>query len=97
MLAAGDPSSPQAAEALEKLCRAYWYPLYAYLRRTGCKPDDAEDLVQGFFLCLLEGQILRSVGQEGGRFRSFLLGTLKHFVSDQKTRLLRKNAAAAGN
>lgn len=84
VLSAGQSESPQAAEALEKLCRTYWYPLYAYLRRTGCNPDDAEDLVQGFFLYLLEGRILRSVEREGGRFRSFLLGTLKRFVSDQR-------------
>jgi len=84
VLAAGDSESPAAAGALEQLCRTYWYPLYAYLRRTGYRPDDAEDLIQGFFLYLLEGQILRSVEREGGRFRSFLLGTLKHFVSDQQ-------------
>jgi RNA polymerase sigma-70 factor (ECF subfamily) len=69
---------------LEELCRTYWYPLYAFLRRTGNNPDDAQDLVQGFFLYLLEGEVLRSVEREGGRFRSFLLATLKHFVSDQK-------------
>ncbi|HOW65735.1 MAG TPA: sigma-70 family RNA polymerase sigma factor [Candidatus Paceibacterota bacterium] len=84
VLEAGGPQTPQSAAALEQLCRTYWYPLYAYLRRTGCNPDDAEDLVQGFFVYFLEGQILRSVEREGGRFRSFLLGTLKHFVSDQK-------------
>lgn len=84
MLAAKNPASPEAHEALETLCRVYWYPLYAYLRRTGCKAEDAEDVVQGFFLYLLEGQVSRSLQREGGRFRSFLLGTLKHFVSDQK-------------
>jgi RNA polymerase sigma factor (sigma-70 family) len=84
VLAAGDPASPKAQQALETLCRAYWYPLYAYLRRTGRNPDDAEDLVQGFFLYLLQGQVLQSVEKEGGRFRSFLLGTLKNYVSDQK-------------
>jgi DNA-directed RNA polymerase specialized sigma24 family protein len=86
VLAAGGQKTPQSSAALELLCRTYWYPLYAYLRRTGCKPDDAEDSVQGFFVYLLEGQILGSVEREGGRFRSFLLATLKHFVSDQKDR-----------
>ncbi len=84
VLEAGGQDTPQSAAALEQLCRTYWYPLYAYLRRTGCNPPDAEDLVQGFFLYLMEGQILRSVAREGGRFRSFLLGTLKNFVSDQR-------------
>ena len=84
VLAAAQQDAPQASEALERLCRTYWYPLYAYLRRRGYAHEDAEDLVQGFFLYLLDRQVLRSVEREGGRFRSFLLGTLKHFVSDQK-------------
>ena len=86
VLAAGDPASPAAHAALETLCRTYWYPLYAYLRRTGYGPEDAEDLVQGFFLRLLRREILKSVQREGGRFRSFLLGTLKHYLSDEKER-----------
>ena len=86
VLAAGDPASPAARAALETLCRTYWYPLYAYLRRTGCGPEDAEDLVQGFFLQLLRREVLKSVQREGGRFRSFLLGTLKHYLSDEKER-----------
>ena len=80
VLAAGDPASPEARGALETLCRTYWYPLYAYLRRTGRSPEDAEDLVQGFFLHLLQREVLKTVQREGGRFRSFLLATLKHFV-----------------
>jgi DNA-directed RNA polymerase specialized sigma24 family protein len=84
VLAARGHDSPGATAALEELCQTYWYPLYAYLRRTGWSADDAQDLVQGFFLHLLEGEILRSIEREGGRFRSFLLATLKHFVSDQK-------------
>ena len=86
VLAAGDPASPAARTALETLCRTYWYPLYAYLRRTGYGPEDAEDLVQGFFLRLLRREVLKSVQREGGRFRSFLLGTLKHYLSDEKER-----------
>ena len=84
VLAAGQGDSPRARQALEQLCRTYWYPLYAYLRRTGQSVENAEDLVQGFFLHLMKREILASVSREGGRFRSFLLGTLKHFVSDQK-------------
>jgi len=84
VLAAGDPASPKARAALETLCRTYWYPLYAYLRRIGHAPEDAEDLVQGFFLHLLRREVLHSIQREGGRFRSFLLGTLKHFLSDEK-------------
>ncbi len=86
MLAAGDPASPQASVALETLCRTYWYPLYAYLRRSGHQPADAEDLVQGFFLHLLRVELLHSVEREGGRFRSFLLTALKHFLWDEKAK-----------
>ncbi len=88
VLAAGCQNTAQSAAALEQLCRTYWYPLYAYLRRTGRNPADAEDLVQGFFLYLLEGQALRSAARERGRFRSFLLATLKNFVSDEKDKAL---------
>ena len=95
VLAAGDPASPAARAALETLCRTYWYPLYAYLRRTGCGPEDAEDLVQGFFLHLLRREILKSVQREGGRFRSFLLGTLKHYLSDEKARAGAKKRGGA--
>jgi RNA polymerase sigma-70 factor (ECF subfamily) len=90
VLAAADHESPEATAALERLCRAYWYPLYAYLRRTGYQPADAEDLVQGFFLHLLRLEILRSVQREGGRFRSFLLVTLKHFLADERNKAAAK-------
>ena len=86
VLAAGDPASPTASAALETLCRTYWYPLYAYLRRSGHPPADAEDLVQGFFLHLLRLELLHSVQREGGRFRSFLLTALKHFLWDEKAK-----------
>lgn len=86
VMAVGDPSIPKAREALETLCRTYWYPVYAFLRRTGCRPEEAEDLVQGFFLHLLRREVLRSVQREGGRFRSFLLATLKHYRRDQQDR-----------
>jgi RNA polymerase sigma factor (sigma-70 family) len=84
VLAAGGHDTPESAAALEQLCQIYWYPLYAYVRRTGCSHQDAEDLVQGFFLYLLDGQVLRSLKREGGRFRSFMLGTFKNFISDQR-------------
>jgi RNA polymerase sigma factor (sigma-70 family) len=87
VLSAGEQDSPQASQALETLCRTYWHPLYAYLRRTGCRPEDAEDLVQGFFRYLLEGQILGRIKREGGRFRSFLLATLKYYLSDQRDKV----------
>jgi RNA polymerase sigma factor (sigma-70 family) len=90
VLAAGDPASPKARAALETLCQTYWYPLYAYLRRTGHQPADAEDLVQGFFLHLLRREVLHAVQREGGRFRSFLLATLKHFLSDEQDKAAAK-------
>lgn len=82
VLAAGQGVEPKATEALEELCRAYWYPLYAFLRWQGHNVDDAQDLVQGFFCHLLERGILHVAEPGRGRFRSFLLGALKHFVSD---------------
>jgi len=68
------------------LCRLYWYPLYAYLRRRGHAPPEAEDLTQGFFACLLERDALAAADPQRGRFRSFLLTSLKHFVADQRDR-----------
>ncbi len=76
--------SKDAKEALEKLCRVYWYPLYAFVRRQGNSPQDAEDLVQGFFACLLERKDLERVQRERGRFRSYLLVSLKHFVLNRE-------------
>jgi RNA polymerase sigma-70 factor (ECF subfamily) len=84
VLAAAGPDSPQAAAALEKLCRMYWYPLYAYVRRCGYGPDDAQDLTQEFFVRILRSRSLSSANREKGRFRSFLLGALKHFLADAK-------------
>jgi len=86
VLAAGQPKSPQAAHALETLCRTYWYPLYAHARRQGHKPEDAQDLTQAFFAHLLHQDFLRGVGPEKGRFRSFLLACLNHFLSDERDR-----------
>lgn len=83
---AGDQHTRVAADALETLCRAYWYPLYAFVRRTGCSPHDAQDWVQSFFEYLLENRIVGKARQEKGRFRSFLLATFKHFMSTEKRR-----------
>jgi RNA polymerase sigma factor (sigma-70 family) len=83
VLAAGQSADAQASEALEQLCRTYWYPLYAFVRRQGRSPEDAQDLTQGFFAHLLRKDFLSGVGPEKGRFRSFLLACLKHFLADE--------------
>src|SRR5437870_13719715 len=84
VLAAGHSHVPGAPEALDKLCRSYWYPLYAFVRRQGYNPHDAQDLTQGFFAWLLESKHLRAAAVERGKFRSFLLVRLKHFLSDER-------------
>ena len=83
VVSARDRQSPQSAAALEKLCRAYWYPLYAYVRRSGQSKENAEDLTQAFFARLLEKNYLDSARQERGRFRSFLLMALKYFLANE--------------
>jgi RNA polymerase sigma-70 factor (ECF subfamily) len=83
VLSAKDKQSPQSTDALEKLCRAYWYPLYAYVRRSGRTKEDAEDLTQAFFARLLEKNFLDAAEQERGRFRSFLLVALKRFLANE--------------
>lgn len=82
--AARNGSGTQAEEALSTLCRAYWYPIYAYVRRLGYSPDEAEDLTQGFFTRVIEKQYLRDFQRERGRFRSFLLTALKHFIANER-------------
>jgi len=83
---AGDEHTRVAADALETLCRTYWYPLYAFVRRSGYSPHDAQDWVQSFFEYLLENRVVGRARQEKGRFRSFLLATFKHFISTEKRR-----------
>ena len=83
VLSAGDQPSPQAADALEKLCRAYWLPIYAFVRRQGRSPHDAQDLTQEFFARLLEKNYLAGADPAKGRFRSFLLASLKHFLANE--------------
>ena len=87
VLNARDPASPLATEALEKLCRTYWYPLYAYVRRQGEDDEAAKDLTQGFFAGLLEKNYLAQVQREKGKFRSFLLASLKHFMADERDKV----------
>jgi RNA polymerase sigma-70 factor (ECF subfamily) len=86
VLEAGQSGSPQFQAALEELCRTYWLSLYSYLRRDGYAPDDAQDLTQGFFLRLLRTNSLLGVSPLKGRFRTFLLASLRHFVSDERDR-----------
>ena len=76
VLAAKQGDASEAAAALEKLCRTYWYPLYAFLRREGRSPHDAQDLTQEFFAHLLQRSFLENVGPQKGKFRSFLLAAL---------------------
>ena len=86
VLAAGDSSSPQYEQALSTLCQTYWFPLYAYLRRKGYDTHQAEDYIQGFFAYLLEKRVFHRIDPQLGKFRSFLLATLKHFLNDERDR-----------
>jgi RNA polymerase sigma factor (sigma-70 family) len=86
VLAAGDADSPQVHTALAQLCRTYWYPLYAFVRRKGHSAHDAQDLTQGFFAFLLEHHLVARADRQAGRFRSFLLGSFKHFLAHEYER-----------
>ena len=83
ILMAGQADSPQANEALERLCRTYWYPLYVYVRRQGNSPEDAQDLTQIFFSHLLEKNCFAKADRDRGKFRTFLLRSLKNFLVNQ--------------
>jgi RNA polymerase sigma-70 factor (ECF subfamily) len=87
VLAARDPAAPDARAALAVLCAAYWYPLYAFVRRKGHDPDHAADLTQAFFARLLEKGDLHAVDRARGRFRSFLLAACTHFLANERDRL----------
>jgi RNA polymerase sigma-70 factor (ECF subfamily) len=87
ILAARDRNSSQAQEALGELCRTYWYPLYAYIRRRGNGPTEAEDLTQAFFERFLEKDFIGDLTPGLGRFRSFLLTALKHFLANEWDRM----------
>jgi RNA polymerase sigma factor (sigma-70 family) len=86
VLAARDGSDTQARAALETLCQTYWQPLYAYIRHQGCDPEEASDLTQGFFAEFLEKDFLAAVDPSKGRFRAFLLASLRHFLSHERDR-----------
>ena len=86
VIAAGDARREDAQGALSQLCEAYWYPLYAYVRRRGYSAPDAQDLTQAFFARLLEKQTLRVADPERGKFRSFLLASLDHFLANERDR-----------
>jgi len=87
VLAAQGPS-PIAEEALNKLCHTYWRPIYGFVRRQGVKPEEAKDLTQGFFALLLERRDLDAVRKEKGRLRSYLLTSLKHFLTNEHNRAM---------
>lgn len=94
VLAVGAAQTTLAQQALSRLCQSYWYPLYAYVRRRGWNPEDAEDLTQEFFARLLRKESLRHISREGGRFRSFLLKSLNRFLTDEwkRARALKRGA-----
>ena len=94
MLAAGQRHTPQSDAALEELCRTYWFPLYAYVRRRGHAKADAEDLTQAFFARFLGKNYLVNLSSEKGRFRAFLLASLKHFLANEwrKSQRLKRGA-----
>jgi RNA polymerase sigma-70 factor (ECF subfamily) len=83
VLTAGRTDTTQAQVALEKLCQTYWYPLYAYVRRQGHSPEDAQDLTQEFFARFIKKHYLGDVDRSKGKFRSFLLASLKHFLANE--------------
>ena len=82
-MAAGGSQTPGGRAALDELCQLYWYPLYAYVRRRGSSPEDAEDLTQEFFRRLLEKGYLKAADREKGRFRTFLLVALQRFLANE--------------
>ena len=83
VLTAGRSDTPRARDALARLCQTYWYPLYTYVRRRGHSPEDAQDLTQEFFARLLEKNWVGAADQAKGRFRSFLLSAMNHFLADE--------------
>jgi RNA polymerase sigma-70 factor (ECF subfamily) len=90
VLAAGRPEAPRAAAALEELCQTYWYPLYVYVRRQTTTREDAEDLTQAFFAKFLEKNYLEGLSSDKGKFRAFLLVSLKHFLANEWDRANRQ-------
>jgi RNA polymerase sigma factor (sigma-70 family) len=95
MAAARGTTSARSAEAMTELCRTYWYPLYAFLRRRGHETHEAEDLTQEFFAHLLGREFLANVDRANGKFRAFLLASLKHFLADQRDRAMAQKRGGA--
>ncbi len=97
VLAAANQDTPESAAALERLCQTYWYPLYVYVRRRGYGPEDAQDLTQQFFALLLQKDYFRLADPHRGRFRTFLLHALEHFVINEwkKAHRLKRGGGAA--
>jgi DNA-directed RNA polymerase specialized sigma24 family protein len=92
IIAAGDPAAPEARSALSELCQAYWYPIYALIRRRSHSPDEACDLTQDYFTRLLEKPVIAAADQSKGRFRAFLRTDCQHFLIDRE----RRNRVRAG-
>src|SRR6266446_6734675 len=95
VLEAGQQDSPATAEALERLCRTYWYPLYVFIRRKGHSPPDAQDLTQEFLALFLEKKYVSLADQSRGKFRTFLIRSLEHFLINEwtKTRAAKRGGA----
>jgi RNA polymerase sigma-70 factor (ECF subfamily) len=86
VLAASDRDQSQGREAMQQLCVRYWFPLYAFVRRRGCESNQAQDVIQGFFLRLLENDVLSKADRQRGRFRNFLLASLKNFLANESAK-----------
>lgn len=86
VLSAADSDTALASSSLNSLCEWYWFPVYAYARRTGSGPDEAQDLAQGFFLHLIEKRDFSTASPQRGRFRSYLLASFRHYMSNQRDR-----------
>ena len=86
VLAAGHQASPRSAEALTSLCEMYWYPVYAFIRRQGCRPEDGADLTQEFFARVVEKHYFHDLNPARGRFRAFLCASIRHFLSNERDR-----------
>jgi RNA polymerase sigma factor (sigma-70 family) len=86
VVAAGDPGTPESQEALASLCNAYWYPIYAYIRRRGHTPEQSQDLTQDFFAYVLERDLIAKADPERGRFRSFLRGVCVNHLANRRDR-----------
>ena len=84
IIRAGNAGAPDAAAALSTLCETYWYPVYAFIRRSGRSVEDSQDLTQAFFAKVLEKNYFKDARQDRGRFRSFLLASVRHFLSNQR-------------